>query len=67
MAGNCHRTLVNGAKVVEYDLWTPKWYEMVRDSKFKCHPEFGDGQEGLIGLQDHEHRAIFRNIKNKEL
>jgi hypothetical protein len=57
----------NGEKVLEYDLWTPDWYQMVRSSKFECHPEFGDAHEGHIGLQDHGTTAQFRNIKIREL
>jgi hypothetical protein len=58
---------LNGEKVLEYELWTPEWYEMVRNSKFECHPEFGDAHSGRIGLQDHGNRAHFRNIMIKEL
>lgn len=58
---------LNGEKVLEYELWTSEWYEMLRDSKFKYHPEFGDAHEGYIGLQDHGTTAHFRNIKIKEL
>jgi len=58
---------LNGEKVVEYELWTPEWYRMLRDSKFKSHPEFGDAHEGLIGLQDHGTTAHFRDIKIKEI
>lgn len=57
----------NGEKVVDYELWTNKWYKMLRDSKFQSHPEFGDAREGYIGLQDHGNRVSFRNIKIKEL
>ena len=58
---------LNGEKVLEYELWTPEWYRMIRGSKFECHPEFGDAHEGYIGLQDHGTMAQFRNIKVKEL
>ncbi|MFW6157476.1 MAG: 3-keto-disaccharide hydrolase [Balneolaceae bacterium] len=61
---------MNGEKVVEYERWTPEWYEMLRNSKFECHPEFGDLREAHIGLQDHggENDIVsFRNIKIKEL
>lgn len=58
---------LNGTKVLEYELWTPDWYEMIRNSKFVDHPEFGDAREGHIGLQDHGTRASFRNIMIKEL
>ncbi|MDX1672139.1 MAG: DUF1080 domain-containing protein [Balneolaceae bacterium] len=58
---------LNGEKVVEYERWTPEWYEMVRNSKFRNHPAFGDMREGHIGLQDHGDRVMFRNIKIKSL
>jgi hypothetical protein len=59
----------NGAKVVEYELWTPKWDEMVANSKFKNFPGFkaGIAKEGYIGLQDHGYAIWFRNIKIREL
>jgi hypothetical protein len=59
----------NGVKVVEYALWTPKWDEMVANSKFKSFPGFLEGiaNEGYIGLQDHGYAIWFRNIKIKEL
>jgi 3-keto-disaccharide hydrolase len=59
----------NGVKVVEYELWTPKWDEMVADSKFKSFPGFLEGiaKEGYIGLQDHGYAIWFRNIKIREL
>ncbi len=57
----------NGEKVLEYERWTPEWYELIRDSKFKDHPEFGDAKKGHIGLQDHGNTVNFRNIKIKEL
>lgn len=59
----------NGVKVVEYELWTPKWDEMVANSKFKTFPGFTEGiaKEGYIGLQDHGYTIWFRNIKIREL
>jgi hypothetical protein len=59
----------NGVKVVEYELWTPKWDEMVAGSKFKSFPGFIEGiaKEGYIGLQDHGYSIWFRNIKIREL
>ncbi len=59
----------NGVKVVEYELWTPKWDEMVQNSKFKNFPGFlkGISKEGYIGLQDHGYTIWFRNIKIREL
>ncbi len=59
----------NGVKVCEYELWTPKWDEMVANSKFKTFPGFKEGiaKEGFIGLQDHGYAIWFRNIKIREL
>jgi hypothetical protein len=59
----------NGVKVVEYELWTQKWDEMVANSKFKSFPGFTEGiaKEGYIGLQDHGYPTWFRNIRIREL
>jgi len=68
----------NGANVVEYHLWTPKWTEMLQNSKFKEGGDFkyafallnnigGEKHEGYIGLQDHGDDVWYRNIKIKVL
>lgn len=59
----------NGVKVVEYELWTSAWDELVQNSKFKTFPGFTEGisKEGYIGLQDHGYTVWFRNIKIREL
>ena len=59
----------NGVKVVEYELWTPEWDELIANSKFKTFPGFIEGiaKEGYIGLQDHGYSVWFRNIKIREL
>ena len=59
----------NGVKVLNYELWTPKWDEMVAKSKFKSFPGFTEGiaKEGYIGLQDHGYPIWFRNVKIREL
>ena len=50
-------------------LWTPKWDEMIANSKFKSFPGFIEGiaKEGYIGLQDHGYAVWFRNIRIREL
>ncbi len=60
---------MNGVEVVSYDLWTPEWDEMVKNSKFKTFPGWTEGiaKEGYIGLQDHGYTIWFRNIKIREL
>ena len=59
----------NGVKVVEYEMWTPAWDEMVANSKFSRFPGWKEGidKEGYIGLQDHGYPVWFRNIKIREL
>ncbi len=59
----------NGVKVVEYELWTPEWDELVANSKFKDFPGFTEGisKEGYIGLQDHGYPVWFRNVKIRVL
>ena len=53
----------NGEAVVEYQLGTPEWDEMVANSKFAEMEEFGANSSGYIALQDHSDDVWFRNIK----
>jgi hypothetical protein len=59
----------NGVKVVEYELWTSQWDQMIAISKFNSFPGFKEGvaKEGFIALQDHGYPVWFRNIKIREL
>lgn len=57
----------NGVKVVETEMWTPEWKEMIANSKFKDMPLFGTIKKGKIALQDHGDPVWFRNIKVKPL
>jgi 3-keto-disaccharide hydrolase len=58
---------LNGTKVVEYELGSPDWTARVAQSKFHQYPDYGRAERGHIGLQDHESRVAFRNIKIREL
>ena len=58
---------LNGHKVVEYEMHTDEWKEMVANSKFKDMPDFGLAKKGHISLQDHSDRVWFKNIKIREL
>lgn len=57
---------LNGHKVVEYELWTEKWNEMIANSKFKDWP-MAKTKKGHLSLQEHDDKVWFRNIKIKEL
>ncbi|WP_367303207.1 DUF1080 domain-containing protein [uncultured Duncaniella sp.] len=68
----------NGENVLEYHLWTPKWKEMLKDSKFNKDGDFpcaynlminmgGPEHAGYIGLQDHGDDVWYRNIRVKVL
>lgn len=58
---------LNGEKVVEYDMNTPAWKEMIAKSKFKDMPLFGKSMKGHLALQDHGNKVWYRNIKIKQL
>jgi hypothetical protein len=54
---------LNGAKVVEYQMWTPQWDSLKMAGKWKDYPLYGTAHKGHIGLQDHGKKTWFRNIK----
>jgi hypothetical protein len=58
---------LNGAKVVEYELWTDEWRRLVAGSKFNEWPTYGMSRTGRIALQDHGDRVAFRNIRIRAL
>ena len=60
---------LNGTLVVEFPLYGPAWEALIQNSKFKSpgFKGFGEFHTGRIGLQDHNDRVAFRNIKIKPL
>lgn len=58
---------LNGRKVVEYEMFTDEWKEMITNSKFKDMKGFGTYKKGHISLQDHGDLVWYRNIKIKQL
>ena len=58
---------LNGTKVVEYDINSPGWSTMIKNSKFASYHDFATAKVNKIGLQDHGNKVSFRNIKIKEL
>jgi hypothetical protein len=65
--GNRVEHWLNGVKVVEYELGSDEWAELVVDSKFVEWPAYGQAERGHIGLQDHGDRVWYRNVKVREL
>jgi cytochrome c len=58
---------LNGVKVVEFEMYTDQWNEMIKASKFKDMKGFGQAVKGKIALQDHGDKVWYRNIKIKVL
>lgn len=57
---------LNGVKLVEYEIDSPEWKQLVAKSKFKDHPRYARARNGRIGIQDHGDWAAFRNIRIRE-
>jgi len=58
---------LNGEKVVEYDLGTPRMQAALAASKYKHWAWFGERRRGHLVLQDHNDAAWFRDVKIREL
>jgi hypothetical protein len=65
--GNHGEHWLNGAKVVEFDLATPRTDSALAVSKYHAIPGFADRRKGHIVLQDHGDEVYFRNIKVRPL
>jgi hypothetical protein len=65
---NGHLTFwLNGQKVIETQIGSPEWKEMLDKSKFKTWKGFAAYPKGHIALQDHGAVVSFKDIKIKEL
>ncbi|MGI9531659.1 3-keto-disaccharide hydrolase [Lutimonas sp.] len=58
---------LNGRKILEYERRSPDYLQLVKESKYKKWPNFGEADQGRILLQDHGDLVFFRNIKIRSL
>ncbi len=58
---------LNGAKIVEFEAWTPDWFRLKNSGKWSKMPEYGLSETGYIALQDHGSKVWYRNMKIREL
>ena len=65
--GNHGEHLLNGARMVEYELGSPDLEARVAASKFKSISGFAAKRAGHIVLQDHGSAVWFRNLKLRPL
>ena len=67
LRGNHGEHWLNGVKVLEFDLETPRLNSLLERSKYKPIPGFAARRRGHIVLQDHGDEVYFRNIKIRAL
>jgi len=61
--GNHGEHWLNGVKVVDFDLGTPRMDSALAKSKYRSIAGFADRKTGHIILQDHGEEAFYRDIK----
>lgn len=64
--GNHGEHWLNGERVVEFDLGTPRMDSALAASKFRTIPWFAERRRGHIVLQDHGDEVYFRSIRIRE-
>jgi hypothetical protein len=65
--GNHGEHWLNGAKVVEFDLGTPRMDSALAKSKYRSIEGFAERRKGHIILQDHGDETYYRAIKIREV
>lgn len=65
--GNHGEHWLNGVKIVEFDLGTPRLDSLLKKSKYEPIPGFAERRRGHIILQDHGDEVYFRRIRIREL
>jgi hypothetical protein len=67
LRGNHGEHWLNGIKVLEFDLGSPRLRALLDQSKYKPIPGFAERRRGHIVLQDHGDEVYFRGIRIREL
>jgi hypothetical protein len=65
--GNHGEHWLNGAKIVEFDLGTPRMDSLLAKSKYRSIPNFARRRAGHVVLQDHGEEVYFRSIRVRHL
>ena len=65
--GNHGEHWLNGTKVVEFELGTPRTDSLLAKSKYRNIKNFAQRRTGHIVLQDHGEEVYFRNIRIRVL
>ena len=65
--GNQVEHWLNGRLIVRYQLHSNEWKALVAGSKFALWKEYGQAEEGHIGLQDHGDWVAYRSIRIRVL
>jgi hypothetical protein len=58
---------LNGKEVINVQMGSPEWTELLNNSKFKTWKSFAAYPKGSIALQSHGAVVAFKNIKIKQL
>ncbi len=58
---------LNGKEVINVQIGSAEWTELLNNSKFKTWKNFAAYPKGKIALQDHDHKVSFRNIKIRNI
>lgn len=58
---------LNGKEVINVQMGSPEWTELINNSKFKTWKDFAKYPKGHIALQSHGAVVSFKNIKLKQL
>lgn len=65
--GNKVEHWLNGEKILDIDIESQEFKELISETKFKNYSEFGKKRDGYILIQDHGDQISYRNIMIREL